>query len=130
MKFGDPVRGVPGEVFAYRRSVRAIEVQRVAPLVLVPICEVGLGVLPLHGSGRSEMVVDDVQDDAEPEMVSAVNEGAEVVWRPVQMVRRIRKYAVVSPAESSRELRHRHHFYGCDANSLQPLEMFCRGAPG
>ena len=111
MKFGDPVRGIRGEIFAYRRGVRAIEVERVAPFVLVPIREVGLRVLAVHGPGRSEMVIDDVEDDAEPEVVGAINKGAEVVWSPIHVVRRVRKDAVVSPAESSRELGDRHHFY-------------------
>ena len=76
------------------------------------------------------MVVDDIQDDAKAKVVGTINEGAEGVWVSIHMVRRVRTDAVVSPAESSRELGDRHHFYGCDADPLQTLEMFCRGAPG
>ena len=75
------------------------------------------------------MVVDDIQDDAKAKVVGTINEGAEGVWVSTHG-RRVRTDAVVSPAESSRELGDRHHFYGCDADPLQTLEMFCRGAPG
>ena len=75
------------------------------------------------------MVVDDIQDDAKAKVVGTINEGAEGVWVSIHGAARTDRRRRI-PSRSSRELGDRHHFYGCDADPLQTLEMFCRGAPG
>ena len=50
------------------------------------------------------MVVDDVENDTDPERVRFVNEAADVVRPPVKSGRRETQHAVVTPAEPSGEL--------------------------
>jgi len=55
------------------------------------------------------MIVDDIEDDAEPESVGAIDKPAEVVGAPVKLGRRKPSDAVVAPVTRSGKGRHRHH---------------------
>ena len=55
---------------------------RLAPFGLVAVGEVVVGELAEVVAVRAEMVVDDVEDDAEAERVGAIDEAAKVVGLP------------------------------------------------
>src|SRR5438552_1295665 len=80
----DPVAGVGDEEVADRAAALAVEVDRFTPIGLVALAlelwREGADVIAIG----AEMVVDDVEDDAETEGVCAIDEGAHVVGRAVE----------------------------------------------
>ena len=71
------------------------------------------------------MVVDDVEDDGDPERMRAVDEAAEIVGPAVEPGRREQIDAVVAPAEPPGEFGHRHDFEAGDAE-LGESRQFAR----
>ena len=70
-----------------------------APVVLVAIGEIVRRELGQVVAVGPEMVVDDVENDAEAERMGAIDERAKIVGRAVEARRRIEIDAVVAPAE-------------------------------
>ena len=85
VELGDPVGGVFCDVVANRPAALAVEVRRVAPLVLVAVGEPAVAELGEAVAG-AEVVVDDVEDHADPVAMRRVDEGAQVVRRAVEPV--------------------------------------------
>ena len=110
MKFINPVTGVGDEIFAHRPGVRPVEIDRGAPIGRVTVSEVILGEFPQVISIRPQMVVDNIKDHADSDRVSAINEASEIVRRAVEPRRRKEIHAVISPAEPSGKIGHRHDF--------------------
>ena len=108
MELVDPVAGVRDEELAHRRGIRAIEIDRVAPLVLVPVAEIRGREQPHVVAARPEVVVDDVEDDADAERVGAIDEPLQIVGPAVQARGRKQIDAVIAPPEAALELRDRH----------------------
>ena len=117
----DPVAGVGQEELADPTAARAVEIDRLAPVGLVSIGEVGVRELRQVVSVRPHVVVDDVEHHAETKAVRAIDEGAQIVGRPVGAGRREEVHAVVAPPEVTREVRDRHHLDHA-ADAPQPLE--------
>jgi hypothetical protein len=88
VKFVDPVGRVADEELAHRRGVGTVEVDRVAPFVVVAIGEVGRRERSQVIADRSEVVVDDVENHRDAAAVRGVDEAAEVVRAAVEMRRR------------------------------------------
>jgi hypothetical protein len=130
MELVNPVAGVGDEELTHRSSVRAVEIDRFAPLVLVAVGEVLLGEALQVISVGAEMVVDHVEDHAETERVCAVDEAAEIVRRAVEPRGREEVDAVVAPAEATGELRDGHQFEHGDAKLGQGRKLARRGVPG
>ena len=86
IELGDPVGRVLRDVVADRSA--ALEIQRIPPLVLVAVGEPAVAELG-EAVARAEVVVDDVEDDADPVAMRRVDEGAQVVGRAVEAARRI-----------------------------------------
>src|SRR5208282_5315768 len=61
-------------------------------------------------SYRTDMVVDDVEDDGDPQSVGAVDEAAEINRLSVETSWREKINAIISPTEPAREFRHGHDF--------------------
>ena len=76
------------------------------------------------------MVVDDVEDDADPEGVRPIDEGAEVVGRAVEPGRREQVDAVVAPAEPAGEVVHGHDLDDGDAQIGEVRQLAARRCPG
>ena len=76
------------------------------------------------------MVVDDIEDDAEAEVVRAIDEASQIVRCAVQMARRVEIDAVVAPSVAAGKLRDRHHLDGGDPEVGQRRQMLDRGKPG
>src|SRR5207344_2744429 len=79
MKFVDPVASVGDEELADRGRRRPIEVDGFTPFVLIAIGKVVLGERSEIIAVRPEMIVDDVENDAETDGVGPVDEAAEIV---------------------------------------------------
>ena len=65
MKFIDPVAAVGDEKLAHRSGVRSVEIDRIAPIVLVSVGKIIVGKNPQIISVRAEVVVNDVENDAQ-----------------------------------------------------------------
>ena len=75
------------------------------------------------------MVVDDVEDDADPGRVRGIDEPAEIVGLAVEMRGRIEIDAVVAPAEASLELGDGHHLEERDADARELGQLLARPRP-
>ena len=104
MIFVDPIAGIGDEEFAHRTGIGAVEIDRLAPFVVVAIGEISRGERFEIVSVRAEMVVDDVEDDGDAERMRAVDEAAEIVGPAVEPGRREEVDAVIAPAEPAREI--------------------------
>src|SRR5437764_6145 len=74
----DPIARIGDEEFARRAGIGTVEIDRLTPFVVVPIGEIGLREQFEIISVWAEMVVDDVQDDGDPESMGTVDEAAEI----------------------------------------------------
>src|SRR5688572_1595622 len=80
----DPVGSICQDELAYWPRALPVEVDRLAPVVRVPICEVRLGEPLEVVAVGAQVVVDNVEDDAETHRMRPVHEAAEVVRPPVE----------------------------------------------
>ena len=78
----DPVHGVLDDETAHHLAARPIQVDGAPPGRLVPVGEVVRMDLREVGPFGTEVVVDDVEQDGQPEMVRLVDEAAQIVGRP------------------------------------------------
>src|SRR5262245_47655890 len=99
MKLVDPVAGVADEELAHRTRVLAVEVQGFAPVVAVAVAYVRRRECPQVVADRSEVVIDDIEDDADAGRVRGVDEPAEIVGLAVEMRGRVEIDAVITPTE-------------------------------
>ena len=129
MKLVDPVAGIADEELAHRRRVVAVEVEGVAPFVVVALGEVRRREGAQVVADRPEVVVDHVEDDRNPRGVRRVDEPAEVVRTAVEMRRRKEVHTVVAPAEAALELGDGHHFNDGDADARQLGKLSSRRGP-
>jgi hypothetical protein len=119
----DPVAGVGDEVLAHAVRAIPVEVQRLAPFIVVLPREVVFRVLVEHAAVGPEVVVDDVENHGELQLVRTVDEGPEVIRTSVQTRGRVWKYAVVTPPELSRQLSNRHHLHNGDPQRRQVRQL-------
>ena len=75
----DPVAGIGDEELAHWARIGTVEIDRLAPVVVVAVSEISRGEQVEIVSVRAEMVVDDVEDDGDPEGMGTVDEAAEIV---------------------------------------------------
>src|SRR4051812_2110318 len=127
MEFLDPVARVRDEELTHRRGVIPVEVECVTPFralaAHVAWCEARQIV-----AVRSEMIVDNVEDHAEPFSVRGVYESAEIVRRPIEARWGEQVDAVVAPAEATWEIGDRHDFDRRNADVREVIEPLHRGA--
>ena len=126
----DPVGGVGEDELAHRPGVLAVEVQRLAPLGLVPLREIVVGERLEVVAVGAEVVVHHVEEHGQAEAVGAVDEPAEVVGRAVAVERGEQIDAVVAPAEGAGELGHRHQLERRDPEVGEVRELLRGGGPG
>src|SRR5262245_61255179 len=108
MKFVDPVAGVGYEIFADGAGVLSAEIDRGAPIGRIAVGEVIFGELPQIVPVRPQVIVDDVENDAEADRMGAIDEASEIIGSAVEARRREQINAVVTPAEFPGEVGHRH----------------------
>ncbi len=103
--FGQPINRVLDEETPHRFPLK---VDRIAPcgrlVVVVEIGRVGSQVI----SVRSEMIVDDIQEDHQTQAVGGIDQAFQVLRRAVGGVRRIRQDAVITPIARPGEIGDRH----------------------
>src|SRR4051794_14688824 len=97
----NPVGSVGGEEFTYRASMVVIKVDGLAPLVFITACEVVFGKLFQVIAIRTEVIVDDIENDAHPQVMSAIHETAKIVRSAIESRGREQIYTIVTPAELS-----------------------------
>src|SRR5713101_3259324 len=125
MELVDPVARIFGEKLAHAGD---LEVDRLSPFVGFVCEKTGREFFPVAAVG-AEMVVDHVEDDAQVEGVSSVDEGAEIVGRAVQARGRPQVDSVVTPAEAARKFVDRHHLDQIDSDLRDRREIFGGRAP-
>jgi hypothetical protein len=129
MKLIDPVAGVGDEELAHRPAVLAVEVERGPPVGRVALADVVRRELREIIPIGTEMVINDIEDDADAKLVRAVHESAEVVRSAVQTSRRKQIHAVVAPSESARPVRDGHELDHRDAELRERRKLARRGDP-
>src|SRR5262249_37530142 len=98
-----PVEGVVDEIAADFVALWPIEVDRFTPRRAVAVGEVRREfgqVVPF----RPEVVVDDVENDREPNAVSPIDEAPQSIGAPISTLCRVEMRAVVSPVAAARAL--------------------------
>ena len=129
MEFLNPVGGIANHELARAVRVRAVEVQRRAPIVFVYVGEIVLRERSQHAASRTDMIVDDVKDDSDANPVSVVDKRSEIVRRAIEPRRREPVDAVIAPAEPPNEIVNRHHFDDGDAEVLKERELISGRPP-
>src|SRR3954452_6408673 len=123
MEFFDPITAVADEEFADRPGARAVKINRVAPLggsfAVDVVVRENTEIIPV----RSEVVVNDIEDDREADRVRAVDKKPQVIRRTIQTAGGKKVYAVVTPAEFSGEIRNWHHLEQGDAVVFQQRQF-------
>ena len=110
-------------------GVVAVEIQRGAPVVDVAAGEVaGRELLQMVAVG-ADVVVDDVENDGEPGLVSIVDEAAEVIGRPIKPGGGKQSHAIVSPPEAAGEIGDGHDFEHGDADGGELAQLPAGGVP-
>ena len=104
MVLAEPAAGVVDDETPHHRAVRAIKVHRLAPARFVAVRRVVARELLEEVAVGSEMVVDDVEDDADASRVRGVYESPESVRAAVYVRRREQVHAVVAPVAPAGEL--------------------------
>src|SRR5271168_2371767 len=106
----DPIACIGHEEFAHRARTETVKIDRLTPVVVVAISEIGRGEQLEIVSVRAEMIVDDVKDDRDPEGMSTVDEAAEISRWTIEAGWCEEIDTVVSPAEPARKFSHGHNF--------------------
>src|ERR1700677_3446064 len=123
MIFLDRVTAIGQEKLTHRAGVGTVEVNRFAPLILIPFREIGLGEKCQRVSVRTKMVVDDVENDGDAERMRAIDKATEIIGPTIKPCRSKDVYPVITPAEPARELRDRHQFNTRDAKAGERCEL-------
>ncbi len=122
----DPARGVLRVELAHRAAARPVEVDRFTPFVLIAIGEVvGAEAAQVISIGP-EMVVDDIENDAEPQGVGSIDEASKGVRLSIAMIGRKQADPVIAPVEATGKIGHRHDFEAGDAEPGK-VRQFSRG---
>src|ERR1700757_4127097 len=117
MEILQPVQRVLDEESDYFITLFAIEIHRLSPRSLIAVSEVRSEVGEVV-SFRTEMVVDDVQNDRQPFLMASVNETLQAPRSSITVLNCKWKNAIVAPVSSAGELCDRHQFDGSQAQRL------------
>ena len=122
-----PALGRLQDPFADGLGVLVVVVDRLAPERRVALGEVRPEGGQRRVPGRADVVVDDVEDDAEPVRVGGVDEPLEAERPAVAGLRGAEVDAVVAPAVAAGELGDRHHLDRRDAELRERGQVLDRG---
>lgn len=129
VEFIDPVAGVGEKKFAHRAGVPAVEIDGLAPLVLVTVREVVLGEPLQETAVRPHVVVNHIENHTQPYSMGPIDEAAEIVRGAVKPRGGEQIHTVVAPAESAGEIRYGHELEHGDADRCKLFEFPRRGLP-
>ena len=130
MELVDPIAGVADKEIADRAGRGGVEVDRFAPLGVMLLGNVVARVEPRVVTHRTEVVVNHIEQHAEPAAVGRVDKATKIVGLAVQPSRREQLHAVVAPAEVTGKLGDRHDFQQGDAKPCQLRQLLQRRPPG
>ena len=120
MVLAHPVCRVLQDELAHPLAVRSVVVDGVAPRRLVTVGEIVLAERPPVGAVRSEVVVDDVEDDPQTEAMRFVDEAAQVLGPAIGAGRRPPIDAVIAPVPAAGEVGNRHQL---DRGDPEPAQL-------
>ncbi len=126
VEVADPALGALEDPFAHGVGVGVVEVDRLAPEDLVLLGEVGAEGLHRRDARGAQVVVDDVQDDAQTGGMGGVDEPLQPVRPAVAGLRGADVHAVVAPAVGAGELGDRHELDVGDAEGGEPGQVVDR----
>ena len=129
VELAHPVTRVVDEVPAHALAVGPVEVDGVAPRRAVAIGEVRTELAEVVAL-RAEVVVDDVQEDAEAVGMGGVDQPAQAAGAAVGRLRCVEMDAVVPPVARAGELGHRHDLDRGDAEVHQVRQVRDDGLEG
>jgi hypothetical protein len=104
----DPVQSIFEEEVAHHVAVRAVEVHGVAPWCLMAARKVVRAEAAEVVAVGAEVVVDDVENHAEPHLMRGIHQAAEVVGRAIAARRREQGDAIVAPVARPGKVGDRH----------------------
>src|SRR4051794_29633310 len=115
MKLIYPIRGIDRKELADGPAVFVVKVNRLSPFILMTISEVVFGKLLQVIAVGAEMVVHDVQNDANAKFVRAIYEFTQIIRAAVKASRGEEVHSVVTPAKAARKFCYRHNLDEIDA---------------
>ncbi len=115
MKLFDPVGSVFSHELANGATILTVEVEGVAPLIVILPREVIVGVAANVIAIGAEVVVNHVQNHADALLMCSVNKSAEIIGRAIEARRGEEIRPVVTPTKAAGKFRNGHHFEQCDA---------------
>ena len=119
-KFLQPIEHIVDEELTHRLALEGDgAAPRRAALRIEEVRRVEMEIIPL----RPEMIIDDVEHDHEPALVSRIDQTLQTVRAAISRVRRIEQHAVIAPAAIAGELGHRHDLYCRDAHIGEPVQV-------
>src|SRR4051812_49020205 len=126
-----PVERVVAHESANGPAVRSVVVDPVAPRRLVSIGEkLSAGDCRQVVASRTEVIVDDIEDDAEVAGMCGVDESLERLWSAVRCRWSVEQYAVVPPVARAGEAGDRHDLDCGDAQGGEGIELSDRRIEG
>ncbi len=123
MKLVDPVARIRDHEFAHRVRNRSPSKLIALPQSVVFLAEKLRREFGDVVSVGTQMVVDHIQDHAQPQRVRPIDKAPEIVGAAIDMRRREPLHAVVTPTESAGKFGHRHHFQDRDAGFSQLRQL-------
>ena len=130
MEFIDPIANVGEKELADAAGTRPIEIDGLAPFVLIAIGKIPLRELLKAVPAVAKVVVNDVEQDADAHGVRLVHKPAKVVWPAIQPRRSKQVHPVVAPAKRADKFIHRHHFQQGNTEVGQFIQPARRRIPG
>src|SRR6202521_1389406 len=125
----DPIARIGDEEFARRAGIGTVKIDGLTPFVVVAIGEISRGEQFEIVSVRAEMVVDDIEDDGDPESMGTVDEAAKIHRSAVEPGWREEVDAVISPSEPAREFRNGHNFEAGNTELGESRQLTRSGFP-
>jgi len=126
MKIAQPHQRVVAKKTAHVFAVRAVIIQSFAPGRRVTLREIRRKFCEII-SRRTQMIIDDVQNDAQSARVAGIHQFFQIVRRTIGMMRREQIHAVIAPAVIAGEFHHRHQFHVRHAKRDEMIQFFNRG---
>src|SRR4029453_16629557 len=113
-----------------RARIGAIEVDACSPWSPVALREEAFGIGVQIISSRSEVIVDDVDEDHETERVRTVDQALEIIGCAIGRIRCVWQDTVIAPIPGSCEIGERQQFDRGYSERLEILELACEPGIG
>src|SRR5690242_15887585 len=120
MELAHPIARVRDEEIAHALSRLIVKIDRVTPVVTVTAAEVIRAERFEKAADGAAMVVDHIEDHAQAETVSCIDESSHVIGRSIKTRGRKKMDYVVAPPKGSGKLADRHDLENGHAELREP----------